>query len=304
MKKIVVGYDATDRADDALQLGSVIARAVDARLLVASAIEFGPLADPSPFDGMAYPAIEHAGYNEAKAEYFDRIFDRARIELGGTDFERRPLQDTAAHGLTELAETEEADLVVIGSTHHGPIHRVLAGTVATRLLHGAPCAVAVSPRGWGERQPPRMAVIGVGYDGSDESRIAVAHAEALALAFEAKLRVITIAPYIGIDAQLGNVMVMRKVWADRLKEGTRLISAGVEAERVLRQGNEAAELALQGVDLDLLVVGSRAYGPFRRALVGSVSSELVRTAPCPVLVVPRGVESRPEAEVEAGAAIA
>ena len=55
----------------------------------------------------------------------------------------------------------------------------------------------------------------------------------------------------------------------------------------MRQGREATELALQGVDLDLLVVGSRGYGPLRRTLVGSVSDELVRTAPCPVLV-PRG----------------
>jgi nucleotide-binding universal stress UspA family protein len=43
-------------------------------------------------------------------------------------------------------------------------------------------------------------------------------------------------------------------------------------------------------DLDLLVLGSRRFGPVRRVLPGSVSSELVRLAPCPVIVVPRSVE--------------
>ncbi len=41
----------------------------------------------------------------------------------------------------------------------------------------------------------------------------------------------------------------------------------------------------------MLFVGSRAYGPVRRVLLGSVSSELVESAPCAVLVTPRGTES-------------
>jgi nucleotide-binding universal stress UspA family protein len=43
-------------------------------------------------------------------------------------------------------------------------------------------------------------------------------------------------------------------------------------------------------DPDLLVLGSRGFGPARRVLLRSVSSEIVRLAPCPVMVVPRSVE--------------
>ena len=39
---------------------------------------------------------------------------------------------------------------------------------------------------------------------------------------------------------------------------------------------------------DLLFTGSRAKGPFRRVLLGSVSTHLLRDAACPVVVVPRG----------------
>ena len=296
MKKIIVGFDGTDQAKDALHLGAAIAEVFDAELIVASAIEYGP-----------DPILEMEGYenyNDTKREHFDKVFNQARAELGNRVFERRELQDTAAHGLTDLGEAANADLVVVGSTHHGPIGRVFAGTVAARLFHGAPCAVMVAPRGWSEREHTGLGLIGVGYDGSDESKQALALAEKLAKALDAKIRVITVAPYTGVDAHLGPVEVMREVWAESLKEAVDSVSERIETEGVLRQGRPATELALQAVELDLLVVGSRAYGPLRRTLVGSVSGEFVGTAPCPVLVVPRGVESRQETEAEQPVAVA
>jgi nucleotide-binding universal stress UspA family protein len=48
---------------------------------------------------------------------------------------------------------------------------------------------------------------------------------------------------------------------------------------------ELTERASEG--LDLLVLGSRQRGPVRRAILGSVSAEVIRESPCPVLVVPR-----------------
>jgi nucleotide-binding universal stress UspA family protein len=39
---------------------------------------------------------------------------------------------------------------------------------------------------------------------------------------------------------------------------------------------------------DLIVVGTHGYGPVKRMLLGSVSDQLLRCAPCPVLTVPPG----------------
>jgi nucleotide-binding universal stress UspA family protein len=291
-KKIVIGFDGTEQSKDALYLGAAIAKAEDARLIVASAVEFGPLDVP----------MAMGSYDEAKAEHHERVFEQARAELGSAEFERRELQDSAAHGLTVLAEEEQADLIVVGSTHHGVIGRVLAGAVAERLFHGAPCAVAVAPRGWSwSPEQPLIEVIGVGYDGSAEAKVALGRAGELAEAFGATLRVITIAPYIGPNAEFGRVEELREPWVETVNDGVRSAPATVETERVLRQGRTATELALQGSDADLLVVGSRGYGPVRRVLAGSVASELLFSAPCPVLVVPRSaavgapVEPSPEA---------
>ena len=47
-----------------------------------------------------------------------------------------------------------------------------------------------------------------------------------------------------------------------------------------------AELSLD--EYDLLVIGSRGYGPVRRVLLGGVSSRVVRHSKVPVVVTPRG----------------
>jgi nucleotide-binding universal stress UspA family protein len=57
--------------------------------------------------------------------------------------------------------------------------------------------------------------------------------------------------------------------------------------RAVTDGDPAEELAAMAEHLDLLVVGSRAYGPSGRLLSGRTSTQLARRAPCPLLVVPR-----------------
>ena len=68
-----------------------------------------------------------------------------------------------------------------------------------------------------------------------------------------------------------------------------LIPQGVEVSEELLEGDTVEALAaLDEHEVDLLVCGSRAYGPVRRVLLGGVLRKLVRRAACPVVVVPRG----------------
>jgi nucleotide-binding universal stress UspA family protein len=80
-------------------------------------------------------------------------------------------------------------LIVLGSTHRGGLGRVMPGSVAERLLNGAPCPVAVAPRGY---EPRELRVIAVGYDGSAEATAALELATALGEAADATLRVIAV----------------------------------------------------------------------------------------------------------------
>ena len=82
---------------------------------------------------------------------------------------------TAVRGLIAVAEDEDADLIVVGSDRRPGDYRAYK-VLGLRLLHGAPCAVAIAP------EDPEFEVrrIGVAYDGSPESELALAAAYELA----------------------------------------------------------------------------------------------------------------------------
>jgi nucleotide-binding universal stress UspA family protein len=84
--------------------------------------------------------------------------------------------------------------------------------------------------------------------------------------------------------------VLRSQLERDLDEATSTFESSTEVEARLFEGNAAEVLARTSADLDLLVAGSRGYDPLRAALLGSVSTALVRSAEAPVVVLPRGSE--------------
>ncbi len=282
MNTIVVGFDGRDEARDALALGRNLVAAESAKLEVAVVDSEVSLPGPSPTNGAAV------------RKRFDELFARASFELGDKAFARREIRYVSpARGLNELAEREGADLIVIGSTHRGPIGSVFPGAVGERLLNGAPCPVAVAPRGYAAREHPGLGLIGVGYDGTPEAKLALGVAADLARLLGGSLRLVAAirsedtrpARIAGTD--LGYSAVLRERAETLLAEGVASVGHDVQVDSVVVEGQPAAVLADQGVELDLLVLGSRGYGPIRRTLLGGVSAAVMRSAPCPVLVVPR-----------------
>jgi nucleotide-binding universal stress UspA family protein len=239
-RRILVGYDGHPPARDALVLGRALAAIEGAELILAAALEnLDPLATPPD------------AFERAQAEAEDRLGASARALLGSArDFRIRIVGGVSApRALTEIAEDERTDVVVIGSTHRGGLGRVLPGSVGERLLQGAPAAVLVAPRGFAERSEPfEIRSIGVGYDGRTEST----HARDVAS---------------GLAAELGAEVATITVDDD--------------------EGDPGELLAERSRKFDLLVVGSRGYGPVRHALEGNVSGKVMRLAASPVLVVPR-----------------
>ena len=203
---------------------------------------------------------------------------------------------SAAHGLHALAEREEAGLIVVGSTHTGRAGRVLPGSTGERLLHGAPCPVAVAPKGYVDRRGNESGVIGCGYDGSLSSQRALAAAHRIAAATGAQLRVIRAFQPLEYDIPPGSVAIgERSVYNDSLQQRARdELDAAVEkidheprAEAFFAVGDPAQTLAEESERLDFLFVGSRGYGPLHAVVVGGVAGRLVREAACPVIVMPR-----------------
>ena len=276
---MIAGFDGREQSVDALRLAGELARASGSTLEVATVL---PLV-AFPVD---LPAFEHA-----LATRFGDLFAAAATELGEPGFVPRRLEESSpARALYELAEREAASLIVVGSTHRGALGRIFPGSVAERLLSGAPCPIAVAPRGYAPAERRRTGVIGVGYDGGPESARALETATGIARDLDATLRLIAVVPpilseppLIGRTA-LGFGELIREHLERALADGR--ARAG-DAETILVEGDPATELAAQAESLDLLVLGSRRYGPLRRTLLGGVSAAVMRSAPSPVVVVPR-----------------
>jgi nucleotide-binding universal stress UspA family protein len=193
-----------------------------------------------------------------------------------------------------------AGLLVVGSARGGGPGRLLTGSTARRLLHGAPCALAVVPQRWSAG----LGTIGVAYVDNPEGREALRAAHVLARRAGARLRGVTVVkPAIGMYEEtepyvppvpgkdIDQVLGEHRVEAEReLRDAVASLGDEVPVEVDAFVGDVADVLADFSSHVDVLVCGSRAYGPLRSVLLGSVSARVIELANCPVLVVPRGVE--------------
>ena len=185
----------------------------------------------------------------------------------------------------------EADLLVVGSSRRGLFGRVLLADDTHAALNGAPCAIAVAPAGYAE-QPGAIREVGVAYDGSPESEHALKVARTLGAEHGAKLSALEAVSLPGYALIGGGAPVGDAINA-MVDDARARIAAleGIEPHAVY--GSPAEELAWYSASLDLLVVGSRGYGPLGRLIHGSTSQELARTARCPLLVLTRSARTRP-----------
>jgi nucleotide-binding universal stress UspA family protein len=283
---ILAGVDGTGSGLDAVALAVRLARATGDPLIVACVYPEGRHASldaAAVAHGPAAKALEAAGElaDEAGAEY------------------RTVSSSSPARGLAELAEEEGAAMVVAGSHRSGAIGRVASGGTAERLLHGSGCPVAVAPRGYRKRVTDKLRRIGVAFVDTPDGREAVRHAADLAARSGLPLTALSVVtvhhtwfvPEIVRPEEETVPVEVRKEYQEALDRALAELPDGVRATGELLYGEVVDELAKVGErGVDLLVCGSRGYGPVRRVLLGTVSAALVRQAAVPVLVVPRGGE--------------
>ena len=258
-RTVLVGHDLKEGGKDALALGSALANATGAKLLVAKV-----------FPLEVVPFRDREAWHAREVEQLAELIRESEVVGASPDVFA---SSSRGRGLYELAEEAGADLVVIGSSSRGTVERAVVGDVAMVLLHGASCAVAVAPRGYRGRSGP-IGRITVGYDGSPDARSALDEAFALARAAGAAVSVVSVPRPAAHGPGPDDVR--------------HLAPAGVEVHTEVVEGDPATVLLDAAGHSDLLVLGSRGYGPVKRVLLGSVSAELLRSSSTPVLVFPRG----------------
>jgi nucleotide-binding universal stress UspA family protein len=271
---VIVGIDGTDGGLDAVAL----ARLLGARRLTLVSAYPG---DPAPA-----PDDSQIDDTAVRGDALDDLED-ARA-AAGVPAELWPVAEhSPARALHHVAAATGADLISIGSSRHSPPARVLRGDVGGQVLDGAPCPVVVAPRGYADHgsAPVRVAV---GYTGTPESDAALALAADWAHEHGAALRVDIawdVPPRIlaGGDAKEYAAASHRAAqWAmgrafEFAHDATVDVTDGPAHEVLL----DAARRA------DLLVLGSRGWGPAGAVCLGRSGERLVHHTPAPLMVVPR-----------------
>jgi nucleotide-binding universal stress UspA family protein len=278
--RIVIGVDEHSGGRDAIALATALLAAGGELTLVHV-----DTSDPYVYRGVS-----------ALYETREREQALARLQAAAGGMRTAPsLQAIAStsvgRGLHELAEQSGSDLLVVGSSRRGLAGRALLGDDTHAALNGASCAVAIAPTGYGSSEGV-IREIGVGYDASPESQRALELARKLAIELGARLsafQAVSVPAYVlgrgaaPIDASIDDVVA----------EARERISALAGVEPHAAYGSPAEELTLFSASVDLLVIGSRGYGPIGRIVHGSVSLRLARSSRSPLLVLPRAARYEP-----------
>jgi nucleotide-binding universal stress UspA family protein len=278
---IIAALDPHRDDRGAATLGLLLARLTGAPLLLASAYTV-----PHVEDAQARRDEALAGVEVVRR----RLIDEADCPVGVSSTVVAD-QSSPARALHTLAERRNAAMMVVGSSPRGPIGRLHPGAVTDRLLHGAPCPVAVATTGF---SADRLELVGIGFVERPDGRAALAHGTELARAAGAGVRIITVREptdwrFSGpLEAsQLAAIERARDEAAQRtMSAGLAAVPESLSAGSEVVSGEPKEVLATASADLDLLVCGSRGHGPVQTLLLGGVSHGLVREAACPVLVVP------------------
>jgi len=287
---ILVGLALRDDDDAPLALACRLARFMGAPLALINVFPY----EPGPRH--AQPEFERALREDARSK-LDRVAKTLHADFEVTVHTCG--RDSVVRGLHDAALALGASQLVIGSTHRGPLLRVMPGGTGERLLHAAPCALTIAPRGYtGGRNGIRR--IGAAFVDTPEGREALDAAVAMAVLGDGRLTVHTVLEPLPDPADLalsGWIPPPPPDARSRIEQARSAlrvrIPAGLDADVLVEEGEPGDRLAAASQQLDLLVCGSRGYGPVRTVLLGGVSGRLAHTAACPLVVLPRAADRAP-----------
>ncbi|MGZ4385051.1 MAG: universal stress protein [Gaiellaceae bacterium] len=255
-RRVVCGVDLSPAGREATCQAARLVD-VDGSLLAVAVAVGDTLAIAGPA-GLGAAAARTSADESTRARYRDAL-DEAALAAGATfpRIQTRLVEGDPVEAMLAALHAEQATLAVVGSHDHRRMQGILLGSMATHLLHKAPCSVLIA-------RPPGGGIgrLLVGVDGSDGA--GVAHAVAAHLAAR-------------LDRELGAVVAYGGRAIHDLAAVVRL------APTVETFDEPVHALVSRASAGDLIVVGSRGLHGVRA--LGSVSERVAHRAPCSVLVV-------------------
>jgi len=188
--------------------------------------------------------------------------------------------------IVDIAEAENADLIVMGRRGLHTVERALLGSVTARVIGYSQRDVLVVPQhasvGWRK--------ILLATDGSKYSRMASERAIDIAKAFGGELKAVSVvdvpSELYGVSPETVEKMVQEsKGYLKEVRQ--KADAAGVKTETFVKE--REAYLAITDLakekSAETIIMGSHGRTGLRRLLMGSVVEKVIGYASCPVLVV-------------------
>lgn len=291
--ELLIGVNPDTSDSDGMALGSVLARALGLRPVLAHVY---PLVFdyPSP----AHVDVEWVNYLRDEADkLLAEAAEKFCSRFGWDDVETATYgHRSSGRGLAELAEERQSEMIVLSSAPGASIGRFAIGSTADKLLHDSPVPVAVAPVGYARDGIERLGRIVVAFQNTSESLATLITGAEYAEAIGVPLRVLTLlirhriyGSRLGADAE---EVVLRQVEDDSRaahEEALSEITITVPVDSLTPTG-DSVRAALMRVDWEgdeLLLLGSSTGGALRRVFLGDMTYKLLRATAVPAIVLPR-----------------
>jgi nucleotide-binding universal stress UspA family protein len=234
------------------------------------------------------PAGHNSRARELESATDHTISDLLERELsicGSGTRVRRVTAGSVGEGLEIAASDSGADLIVVGSSSRHGFARLRPGDDVKSVMHHTPSAVAIAPES-SANTASVFARIGVAYDGSPESKVALAHAGLLAAERNAELilRRVEAPRAYAIGLTVMTPPVVNSPPATVAARDPSAVADGLPVETVYGLPHE--ELVRFSASVQLLFCGSRRNGLIKRIGEGSMSDYLARHSATPLIVAP------------------
>lgn len=266
-----------------------------ASLTVMSVLEFPPGMDPDY-------AVNRLYLDELMKDVTTKLTDlKTRAIALGISVQSYVATGIPSEEVSAVAQTQEAELIVVGTRGKTGLEHILLGSTAERIIRMAPCPVLTVPtvqqRAEGSTStekpniPPKRMLVPV--DFSDCSLDALEYGALVAQRSQASITLLHVLEPVsyGLDFTLPRVTKREHARTEltrRLsKLASTLTSAGVPSDFAI-SGGPAADSILDTARSrlgDLIIMGTHGRRGLSHTLFGSIAESVLRRSSCPVLTV-------------------
>ncbi|OGR00049.1 MAG: hypothetical protein A2505_05325 [Deltaproteobacteria bacterium RIFOXYD12_FULL_55_16] len=277
-RKILVAYDGSPSAKNALSLASQVAREDKSWIKVLAVVpsyqgDLDLIGVSNIKEAITGPGLELLA--EAK-----RIADQEGVHILSNLEQGEPYEQ-----IVQVAEEENCDLIVMGRRGKGTVERALIGSVTARVIGHTSKDVLVIP----ENSRLSWENLLLATDGSTCCDNALARALEIAQERKARLSAVSVV-YTNDEFYAVGQEVVKELYqeADKVLDKVKKWASdlGVQTELFVRDGepHQAITAMAAEISASLIVMGSHGRKGLTRLLMGSVTERVIGYADCPVLV--------------------